>query len=243
LFSPGYAFLSNKVYGHEPGKIYGYENVNLWLPKNALRTSQKAFNHLLGRDGENTFLVIMNTATTAIRDIIHLNQDVFRWDVGREYAYEILEGNNSGGDHKLINGNLSIHLAPNGIAVFKINQLNPLQNLQAIRKTEELSEPGVESYYRKDYTAGGIGTLTGLRLKGIENLNDFYIYSNCTGDSVSHVRLIYQIGDEPWQEIADKSYPFEFSLRVEKNDSPVKFKWKATDLKGASHESEVFVLR
>nr|MBI1228852.1 hypothetical protein [Cytophagales bacterium] len=243
LFSPGYAFLSNKVYGHAPGKIYGNDNVSLWLPKNALRTSQKAFNHLLGRDGENTFLVIMNTAPTAISDIIHLNQDVFRWDVGREYTYEILEGNRSEGDHKLLNGNLSVQIAPNGIAVFKIKELNPLQNLIAKRKTEALSEPGVGSYFRKDYSVGGIGTLTGMRLQGIEKLKDFYIYSSSTEDNVSHVRLIYQIGDEEWQEIADKSYPFEFSLRVENNDSPVKFKWKATDLKGASHESEVFELR
>lgn len=243
LYSPGYAFLSNKVYGHAPGKIYDYDNVGLWLPKNPIRTSQKAINHLLGRDGENTFLVVMNTAPTAIQDIIHLNQDVFRWDVEKEYAYEILEGSGTDGTYKLKNGNLSIQIAPHGITVFKIKELNPLQNFSVKRNTEELSESSVRSYFRKEYLASAIGTLTGMSFKSTEDFRDFYIYSTSTEESVSNVQLIYQIGDEEWKEIEDKRYPFEFSLRVEKNDSPVKFKWKASDQDGVLNESEIFELQ
>ena len=60
-YAPGYAILISKVYGHEPGEIFGNKDVNLWLPKNAIQSSEFALNHLFGRDEQNTYLVLMNT--------------------------------------------------------------------------------------------------------------------------------------------------------------------------------------
>jgi len=65
------------------------------------------------------------------------------------------------------------------------------------------------------------------------------MYSTSTEDNVSRVQLDYKIGEEAWQQMTDEKYPFEFSLRVEKNDSSVKFKWKAIDTEGDLHESEL----
>jgi len=242
LFSPGYAFLSNKVYGHAPGVIYTNENVSLWLPKSPFRTKQKAFNHLLGRDGENTFLVLMNTAPTAIQDTIHLNQDVFKWDVEKEYAYEILDRNDPVGEGRLINGNLPVRIAPMGITVFKIKGLFQAHYFPGSLEKGEIVASENKGYFRKEYASNALGTLTGMSFKINENLRDFYIFSNSTESMVSSVQLDYKIGDEAWQEMVDESYPFEFSLRVEKNDSPIKFKWKAIDLEGVLYESETIEL-
>ncbi|WP_114751116.1 hypothetical protein [Pleomorphovibrio marinus] len=243
LFSPGYAFLSNKVYGHAPGNIHDHENVSLWLPKNPFRTKEKAFNHLLGRDGENTFIVFMNTSPTTISDTIHLNKEVFKWDVEKEYAYEILEGNVKGGALKLKNGNLPIQIAPMGITVVKIKGLSQLPDFPGNLDREEVAASGKERYYRKEYPSPALGTLTGMSFVSNKNLRDFYIYSTSTGKSVSKVQLAYQIGDEEWQEEVDNTYPFEFSLRVEKSDSPIKFKWNAIDRDGELHESEIIELQ
>lgn len=239
LFSPGYAFLSNKVYGHAPGSIYDNENVSLWLPKNPFKTSEKSVNHLLGRDGENTFIVLMNTSPNAITDTFHLSQEVFKWDAEREYSVEVLAGNELSGEHTLKNGNLHVQIAAGGIAVFKIKGLFQTQYFPGNFKMKEISASGKERYFRKEYSSPAIGTLTGMSFKSMEQLTDFYMYSTSTEDHVSRVQLDYKIGEEAWQQVTDESYPFEFSLRVENNDQPVKFKWKALDPEGNLHESEL----
>ena len=243
LFSPGYAFLSNKVYGHAPGNIYDNEHVSLWLPKNPFRTREEAFNHLLGRDGENTFIVLMNTAPITISDTIHLNKEVFKWDFGKEYAYEILEERTGSQTLKLKNGNLPVQIRPMGITVVKIKGLSPSQYFPGNLDKGEVAASGKERYFRKEYPSPALGTLTGMSFKSNMNLRDFYIYSSSTGNSVSKVQLDYQIWEEEWQEMVDESYPFEFSLKVDKNDLPVKFKWKAIDQDGAINESEIMELQ
>lgn len=242
LFSPGYAFLSNKVYGHAPGKIYGNENVSLWLPKNPFKTKQKAFNHLLGRDGQNTYVVLMNTSPNLINDSIYLNQDVFKWDYNKEYVYEIIEGHDSGTDKQLTNGSLPIQISPHGITVLKIKELNPTQNFPG-KYSPGVTTSGMERYYRKEYPRKALGTITGMSFQSIENLRDFYIYSTSTENHVSSVHLKYKIGENEWEEMVDERYPFEFSVRVENSQFPVKFKWIATDPAGIEHESDIIEIR
>ncbi|WP_375586510.1 hypothetical protein [Cyclobacterium xiamenense] len=238
LFSPGYAFLSNKVYGHAPGKIYDNENVSLWLPKNPFKTSEKSVNHLLGRDGENTYIVLMNTSPNPISETFHLRQDVFKWDSDREYSVEVLARNELIGEHTLKNGNLPVKLAAGGIAVFKIKGLCQTQYFPGNFNSQEISASRKQQYFRKEYSSSAIGTLTAMSFKSMEHITDFYVYSTSTEDHVASVQLDYKMGDEAWQQVTDKSYPFEFSLRMEKSDSPLTFKWKAIDAKGNSHQSE-----
>jgi hypothetical protein len=239
LFSPGYAFLSNKVYGHRPGNIYNNENISLWLPKKPFKTTEKSVNHLLGRDGENTYIVLMNTSQNPVKDIFHLRQGLFKWDAEKEYSVEIFSDNNLSGEQKIKNGNLHVTIAPGGITVFKIKGLFQTQYFSGNFNQRDVSGSGQDRYYRKEYPSPAIGTLTGMSFKSTHNLNDFYIYSTSTEDNVSGVQLDYKIGEGAWQQLTDDKYPFEFSLRVENNDQPVKFKWKAHDPAGNLHEAEL----
>lgn len=242
LFSPGYAFLSNKVYGHAPGKIYDYDNVSLWLPKNPFRTRQKAFNHLMGTDGENTFIVLMNTASDTVQDNLHLNQEVLKWDYNKEYAYEIVEGKPLEGKSTMVNGDLPILISPMGITVIKIIGLSPDRYFPGNIDRLSVKNTEGERFYRNTFPSESLGTITGMSFKSDDHVRDFYLYSSSTEKNVTKVKIEYQVGEDGWQEMMKDNYPFEFSLRVTENSSPLRIKWKAYDPEGMAHESELIEL-
>ncbi len=104
-------------------------------------------------------------------------------------------------------------------------------------------ESGKKRYFRKEYPSAALGTLTAMSFEINENLRDFYIYSTSTENSISSVQLEYKICEGEWEQKVDERYPFEFSLRVEKSDSSVKFKWKAIDPQGFYYKSEIIELK
>jgi hypothetical protein len=84
-YAPGYAFLTSKVYGHAPGRIFGHRDLYLWLPRGAARFSTTAVNHLFAVGDRGLYLVLMNTEEQEVAVEVHLNADVIPWDVDREY--------------------------------------------------------------------------------------------------------------------------------------------------------------
>lgn len=237
LFSPGYAFLSNKVYGHAPGTIYGHENVNLWLPKNPFKTKDIGFNYVLGRDGSNTYIVLMNTTSRLISDTLHLSQEVFKWDHYKDYRYNIVNEPDYQAKNLFSEGMLPIQLAPHGLKVIKISCLNQKPSFPPVTTAATVSS--IPGYYRNEFGQAALGTITGMSLKANDEFKDIFLYSSSLENEVNRVQLHYQVGDGDWVEETDRMYPFEFSIRVRDATLPVRWKWKATDHEGNNHETEL----
>jgi hypothetical protein len=240
-YAPGYAFLISKVYGHKPGEIFGNKNVNLWLPKNAIQSSEFALNHLFGRDEQNTYLVLMNTANRRISTDLFLNPDVLKWDHGKSYIITIYQADGSQSASELINGRLYVEVPANGLIVIKIIGLKnevPLQeNIQEIDLATKSS-----GYLRQDHQEPALGTITGMLFKLVPGVADAYIYSSATEKEASSVILHYQFGNETWQQIADHNYPYEFSIRIDEPQQSLKIKWEAIDSNGESIMTDEFDL-
>ncbi|WP_209329269.1 hypothetical protein [Lunatimonas salinarum] len=241
LFSPGYAFLTNKVYGHAAGSIYGHPNVRLWLPKNPFFTKEIGFNHVLGRDGENTYLVLMNTSDRFINDTIHLRKEVFKWDEGRRYATVSLGTEGSSDVRFVESGMLAIQIPPLGTSVIKIEGM--FQESPFGVALPDASALPNNDFVRKEYTAASLGTITGMSLKISDYYKDIYVFSSATEAETAKVIWSYQLGEGEWEEISDEVYPFEFSLRVKEPHKPVKWKWTSYDPQGNAQETEVHLLR
>src|SRR5690606_4128865 len=84
-YSGGYAFLTSKVYGHLPGKVYNDEGVYPWIPKHAFAVIDPSLNYVLGRAETDTYVILMNTGSQPLTTTVHFNQDVVKWDSDKSY--------------------------------------------------------------------------------------------------------------------------------------------------------------
>jgi hypothetical protein len=239
VYAPGYAFLTSKVYGHEAGKIYDNENVRLWLPKYALYSSEAALNHLWGWDGNHTYLVLMNTSDEAVGTTLYFNPDVIPWNSSQAYqvVYYAEDGSQSEGTFKA--GKLSIEVPPNGIQTIKLVGLKsnvPFHNADGMQVVATQNEGC--GFFRKEYEADALGTVTGMRLQMVD-FDHVYVYTDATPAETKKVVLEYKVGDYEWESAEDMSYPYEFSVPIFAEDAPVKVKWKAEDGNGNMTESDI----
>jgi hypothetical protein len=240
-YAPGYAFLISKVYGHKPGEIFGNKNVNLWLPKNAIQSSEFALNHVFGRDEQNTYLVLMNTSDRKVVSELFLNPDAIKWNYGATYPTVIYQSDGKQSEGEFLNGKISIEVPAKGLIAIKIEGLKnevPLQEkvLKAALSTQN------EGYFRKDYPQPALGTVTGMLLNLVSGFSDAYLYSSATEKETKRVTLHYQLGDGVWQNKTDDTYPFEFSIRIDEPQQSLKIKWEALDQDGNSVLTEKFTL-
>lgn len=240
-YAPGYAYLISKVYGQETGEIYENKNVHLWLPKNAIQSSEIALNHLFGRDEQNTFLVLMNTANRTIAAELLLNPDVLKWDYGKSYTTVIYQADGTITNGELINGNLEVEVPEQGLIAVKIEGLKNEVAFQENVKLTDMETNG-SGYFREDHQEPALGTVTGMIFKLVPEFSDAYLYSSATEKDTKRVTLHYQLANEEWREVIDHSYPFEFSLRIDDPQHGMKIKWEAVDPDGKSLITEEFTL-
>ncbi|MEX2565425.1 MAG: hypothetical protein WD431_05750, partial [Cyclobacteriaceae bacterium] len=244
LYSPGYAFLSNKVYGHLPGTIYHHENVWLWLPKNPILTQEKAFNHIFGRNDQHTFLVLMNTEDREIETELYFNPGVIKWNQGQIYPLEIIDERGNIEKGQFENGALKVKLPANGILTYIIEglvQKNIFESNAPI--SEEAVSGDIPGFIRKDYHQPSLGTLTGMTLQIHNDFKDVYIYATASEKETRRVTLSYREGEEDWKALHDEQYPFEFSFRLADPNATIEWKWEAIDGYGGKVSSEIFKLQ
>jgi hypothetical protein len=241
-YAPGYAFLSSKVYGHKPGEIFGNKNINLWLPANAIKSSNIALNHLFGMAENDTWIVLMNSTGKPVAAEIYLNPDIIRWNYDQEYTIVTYSENGDSVKGTFKNGLLKAEVLSNGLKAIKIISLKndfTFQNKSGkIPKSEERKD-----YFRQNNSSAALGTITGMLITLVPEISDAYIYSDATEKDARKVILKYTTGDQNWQEITDEAYPYEFSIHLPDTGRKLKLKWIAEDINGTIIESEEFELR
>mgnify|MGYP001145111459 CR=1 FL=1 len=242
VYAPGYAFLTSKVYGHDAGRVYDNHNVKLWLPDDALFTSEITLNHLWGYDENNTYLVLMNTSGEAVNTDLFLNPDVIAWNSGITYEVQYYQQNGDKSTGTLSNGKLIAQVPANGIQTIKLVDLKSMVPFQ-INDKEIASSPSSDncSYFREEHEAKALGTLTGMRLK-LSDFDNVYVYTDATPVEAQKVRLEYQVEGYDWESAEDTIYPYEFSIPIYAKEAKVKVKWKAENKQGEVNESKVFTL-
>jgi len=241
VYAPGYAFLSSKVYGAKSGKIYGNENIQLWMPLKSMKTCNVAINHLFGIGKDGLYLVLMNTSNTAQNSDIQLNQDIIPFDSNKKYSTIVYysEGKSTAGAD-MLNGKIEIVIPAQSLIVVKVNDLiirNSFSNIN--ENTPALSD---KSFVRIETGIATIGTITGMLINLSNIETDAYIYSNVNETKTRKAILKYKTGGDDWYEKTDAIYPFEFSIPLKK-EKHLTFKWISEGVDGAQTESKEFELK
>ncbi len=241
-YAPGYAFLTSKVYGHQPGEIFGNKDVRLWLPGGAIKSSTIALNHLFGRTGNDTYLVLMNSTSETVTADLYLNPDVIKWNKGQQYPAIIYHADGTEANGSFKDGLLDVEVPADGLIAMKLVGLK--NDVPLHKKISELEQKANgNDYFRKEYKEETLGTITGMMINLVPDFSDAYFYTDATEKQARKVILKYAIGEENWEEMTDASYPYEFSIHLEEQQKSLQVQWIAEDLSGKTLQSEVFELK
>jgi hypothetical protein len=228
-YAPGYAFLTSKVFGHRPGRVFGHEGVQLWLPPKALHTSTIALNHLFGTTADDTFLVLSNTRREETRAEIQLNPDVLRLHADVTYPLTFYQPDARPQPAELRDGRLSVRVERESVLAVRIHGLKNIRPL--VMPAPPLPPPAGQDYFREQHDAP-LGTVVGMLLRLGDLRTDAYLYSDITAKQARKLTLHYRLGDQPEQTIEDVRYPYEFSIPLPGAATPLHTRLVAEDLTG-----------
>jgi hypothetical protein len=241
-YSPGYAFLSSKVYGHLSGKIFDNNDVHLWLPPKAIQSSEIALNHLFGVTTDDTWLVLTNTSPNTVNTNLYFNPDVIRWNKGQTYSLVNYQADETVSYSKMTDGKMDVTVPGNGLVAVKIVGLKSDVQLQR-QIVDKRPNPESRSYVRQSHDNESLGTITGMLLNLVPQFSDAYIYTDATEKQTQKVTLIYNLGNKALEKIVDTIYPYEFSIHMPDSAQSLKFKIESEGFNGINHESKEFELK
>jgi len=241
-YAPGYAFLTSKVYGHAPGRIFGHRNLYLWLPRRGARFSTTAVNHLFAVGDRGLYVVLMNTEGQEVAVEVQLNADVIPWDVDREYRLLRVDRAGETPVGWVRNGKFQAKVAGYGIAAFCLEGLRARNPLAGAGQTVSLSANAV-GYHRRSFEEPALGTVTAMLLNLVPEYADAYVYSDATEKQALRMRLVWRRAEGAWQTLEDVSYPFEFSLRLDNPGQPLRFRVEAQATDGSWKHTPEMELR
>jgi hypothetical protein len=246
VYAPGYAYLTSKVYGHQPGTVFGEKNVRLWLPPAAIQSSSVALNHLLGVGERDLHLVLMNTTNEAVSETLRLNPDVLPTEPGRTYAVAVTTPDGKTVQTTLKDGLLAVSVPAQGLVSCKIEGLQldvPLfRSLAEAKPTAQPEATARPNGFFRDETGTPLGTLTGMRFNVFPQFSDAYFFTDKTEKDLKSVTLRYRVGSGEWQTKTDGGYPFEFDIHLPDPKAKLEVEWKAVDLQGREHAGKTYTL-
>jgi len=226
----GYAYLQNKFYGSKPGKFYGEDGVNLWMPKNSLTVSHPELNYISGYNETGLFLAFTNQSEDAVKAIVTI---IPEWTTGSIGEIEVLS--DGGTTSPLSNSSFEVKVPANGIIAVKVKGLSPKMGFQKqfLAKGPSL----VNSLQEIDF---------GKARAMVINLGEYdrrgYIYLQEDDARFSSVTLFYQGEGGNVNRLLDEHYPFEFTLPLKGIDEGISFWFSAINTEGKEETSEKFRL-
>jgi hypothetical protein len=218
----GYVWFDSRLRGHAPGKVYG-QTAWPWLHRTAATVDNVAVDRVLAHGDGKFHVVLLNQ--TRERQRVQVRLDAVA--LGREVdgaRVQVRQENRPASPLKVKGGAVTLDLKPLGIAALTLAGVRidvPTHRVAPPATMALPAQPGL----RRVPIAG-----TKLEAIGTEiqvppfTWRDLYVYVAAGADDCKGATLRYRVGDGPEQQVADDTYPWEFSVRVE--DASARIQWR-----------------
>ncbi|HXN21720.1 MAG TPA: hypothetical protein VOA41_03140 [Candidatus Dormibacteraeota bacterium] len=209
-YAQGYAYLQSKVYGSKSGHFFGKDGVYLWMPPKLLHLDGIQANWVAGYGNGEFYLALLNQSNQPIRVKVTLNPDMIPIDAGRSYTVRTYEENALRPNSTLLNGEVTVPVAANGITALAVEGLVVMTRFQS-KVFAKVAKPLSDSSYATVETP--FGKVNSMLISVGDNVDSGYVWLEADDKDLKEARLHYK-EDSAWKEVADKQYPFEFSLPI-----------------------------
>ncbi|WP_068769470.1 hypothetical protein [Termitidicoccus mucosus] len=232
-YAEGYAYLQQKIYGDRPGKIYGEENLYLWMPRGVVTVTHPELNYITAR-GENSFhIALANQSKQRVTAQVRLNPALVPWPANvKQVTVELRDaaGHKTAG---VLNtaGSVGVDVEPEGLTVVSFRGVTPQVGFQREMVGEGGPRlPGSGSHCELDWRgARAVGLLLGPNEPA-----RIYTYIPDNDREIARCTLNYRQGGGAVAQMEDASYPFEYTVPT-KGFEPVAI-WFEVELKNGKKE-------
>ncbi|MDR2675912.1 MAG: hypothetical protein LBC18_13860 [Opitutaceae bacterium] len=221
----GYAYFQSRFYGHRPGKIYGLDDMHLWLPPGLVTTGSPELNHLAAYNGHGVAIVFTNQSFAPVRTRITLDPECFallpegahirRWVANQPVSGAIWNSS----------GEVSIDIPAAGISALYIEGAMPRHGWTP---GNDLAHP---------IATGVMRLAPGDARAMILSLGDraTWLYAYLREDDSLWKNVGFTIMDSRGEAtLADDTYPFEFTKDITPGETSFAFEIDANRTDGTS---------
>lgn len=215
----GFAYLQSRFYGFKPGRIYQYDDVNLFIPQHLFKEDTGEINYISGYNEKGFFLVLLNQSKDIKNIELNFNDSLFVSLLNNVYDVEVWKQNEKSASIKMYDGKSKIEILPEGITVLYYNGLRIKPGFR--KELEHIS-----SLWKTDYVKDDDTGVVGLAMRIAENHNFVYVYVNSDDSNVEFSELRYKVNGSKMEYLVKNSYPFEFTIQLGGNDEKIEFNLK-----------------
>lgn len=195
----GYAYLQNNFYGAQPGRFYGDEGVQLWMPKELARPDSVELNYLAGYRGDALYLAFTNQSPAPVRSFVRLDRSRI---VGGGKSVKLSP---AGAVRDAGDGGIEVVVPAGGITAIRIDGAKPrlaLQDRLLARK------PVIPNDQASLGACDARAALLGFGALG----RRAFVYCRDDDSKVRSVTLTYRDSSGQQRTVTDAAYPFEFTI-------------------------------
>lgn len=225
----GYAYLQNKFYGSQPGKFYGEEGVQLWMPKNLLKVSHPELNHISGYNESGFFVAFTNQSDDAVKASVEVSPE---WATGSIGELKVFAGGNAS---PLSASSFEVEVPENGITAIRMEGLSAKVSFQ--NKLLSPASSSSNSLQKLDF---------GKARAMLINLGEYdrraFIYLQEDDARFSSVTLFYEDENGSTKSKEDENYPFEFTIPLQGDKETFSFWFSARNPQAKVEKSEKYTL-
>ncbi len=221
-FIEGYGLMRNKFYGHEEGNWYG-EKVWLWMPPRLIESGSIELNYISARGKNALYVALSNQSGKRIKTWIRVNKDLVR------LSPQTMIMDQDGKVLKIKSEKIELTVPPHGQIALAIKNVS-LVNLLNIQ--DRLLAKGPE--WKNSYVKIKTGNARAMIISMGDMVQNLFLYLRDDNKIYNEVLLTIK-GTDGNQVLTDKSFPFEFTVPVEKE---ITFKLSCKKLNGSIIDSE-----
>ncbi|MCX6876372.1 MAG: hypothetical protein NTW21_21565 [Verrucomicrobia bacterium] len=221
-FIEGYAYLQSSYYGMRPGKFHGEEPVRLWLPRGLADISTTELNYIAARGSDTLCLAFTNQNFAQETATVSLDTKLVPELAGHTRNARVWINNQPAAPIQVVNGRFSLTVPAKGIAAVVIDSTEVTPAFQ-----DGFADLSAADAWLDGHLEWSDPAARALMLNFGSGYRSFYFHLKNSKRDFRSLRLRYEI-DGRLGEVADTSFPWEFTVPLGPSDQSILFELQST---------------
>jgi hypothetical protein len=236
-YMEGYAYLKNNFYGSRPGKWYGEDSINLWMPSGLLKLSNVELNYIAGRKANQLFIAFTNQSSQPITCNVKWRSDLIKLS-GTSATIDYWQDNHFTREQNFpaYSDSWPVQVSAHGITVVRISGVD--MNVRFQDQLVQREQPWYGDYNEMDFghAHSMIFNLGGLGKRA-------YIWLGDDDTIFKNVAMTYWDQQGKKSVITDSSYPFEFTVPLNTTQKEFQFRLSGEWVNGKQVQGEIITMK
>jgi len=225
----GYVWFDNRLFGHQPGRVFDRQDVWPWLPRKGVSVDRPELNWLAGYDDDSVYIFLSNTSNTAVESTVTLDLTKFTGDIQAIFSRQDKDHERP---RNAAGSQARVTVSPQGLSILRFQGLQPPASWQ--RTKTPLLKPA-DGYSAEVSTDGLAGTVRANWLGFGPDRAFAHIYSDHQGDKADRAELrLEQNGVS--ESFTRDFWPAEFVLPIDAT-MPAQLTLTVIDRDGQRHSA------